>query len=276
MKITDIYQGKEKMCPRCKGHKYILGQKRLDDGFGLPNYNHIEKGICFLCDGKGTAFHTLDNRVLKLVKTKNNKGRIIEFNPFNGKKKGTLSECELKNISSNVDGKKDYKISEEECLFPSRYEMIWCDSSKIADVIVEEYPRAKAISINDFYDYEDGYCINFLFYYDLSGKPIKPFYLQPPYDIEDSYKGIIILPGEYLMGVSGTYSEEKDMLYFGVKTANSFKSFEVKNMKDNIREFKKITSINEKEVDILLKSDGCKKIISSVILTDAINLAKLS
>lgn len=303
MKISDIYEGVEKTCPRCKGHKYILGQKKTySDSTKLPNYRHIERGICFLCDGKGTAFHTLDNRVLKLVKTKTNKNCIIEFSPFNGKKMGIIpvneNEIEI-DFSGSMDIQKSSNIIEdllfpseviddiskdvcspstiEEWLFPNTYGEIWCDDSKVADVIMKEYPNARAIAINEFYDFKDDYCINFLLYYDMYGNPIKPFYIQPPHDdVEESYKGIVMLSKDYVMGVSGTYSEKRGSVYFGIKTIDSFRILEVENVKSNMRKFKSLISSKREDVNLSLDNAFCKKIMSAKILNDAIEIASLN
>lgn len=300
MKISDIYEGLEKTCPRCKGHKYILGQKKTyGDGAALPNYKHIERGICFLCDGKGTAFHTLDNRVLKLVKTKTNKNCVIEFSSFNGKKIGIIPLKENGvNFSSSMDMQSLDLIEEllfpsevitdspegvyspstiEEWLFPNTYEEAWCDDSKVADAIMNEYPNAKAIVVNEFYDFTDDYCINFLFYYDIHGNPIKPFYVQPPYDnVEESYKGIVMLSKDYVMGVSGTYSEKSDSIYFGIKTINSFRTLKVENIKSNMKKFKNLINSQNKDINLSLNNAFCKKIMSAKILNDAIDMANLN
>lgn len=116
-------------------------------------------------------------------------------------------------------------------MFPNTYEMIWFDYSKVADLIFEEYPNAKAININKFYDYETGDCINFLFYYDKNGAPIKPFYINP-LECEENYsqKGIVLL-NDYVFGVSGTYFENDKKLVLGIKTSTGFKCFKINDIK---------------------------------------------
>lgn len=245
--LSELYKGKLKTCPRCKGHKYIKGQKISVTHVGhLPDYEHNEDGLCFLCDGTGEAFYTEDNKVLKIVK-KNKMNYIIEYSPINGEKVRLLSRFRDDSNSNEIRCNKG-KYSEikdctsevkEEDFFPTMYEMVWSDWSKVADVIFEEYPNAKPISINRFNGgcfQEDmsGDCVNFLIYYDETGHPIKPFYINPPYDAEienESCNGIVMLRNDYIFGVSGTYIESKKMLYLGLKTTAGFRYYEISNIK---------------------------------------------
>ena len=245
--LSELYKGKLKVCPRCKGHKYIKGQKVSVAEVGhLPDYEHNRRGLCFLCDGTGEVFYTEDNRVLKIVK-KNKMNYIIEYSPENGEKIRMLSSFR-DNSNSNKIKYNDVKSSEikdftseveEEDFFPNMYETVWSDWSKVADVIFEEYPNAKPINVNRFdggYYQEDmsGDCVSFLIYYDELGAPIKPFYIKPSYDfgVEDtSHNGIVMLKNNYVFGVSGTYIEAKKMLYLGVKTKLGFRYYEVSNIK---------------------------------------------
>ena len=223
--LSELYNGELKACPRCKGHKYIRGQKIHKRDKHLPNYKKNENGLCFLCDGEGKAFYTTDNRVLKLD-SKYGREYIIEYCPTNGNKISVTSNFKTINKTSKVKAS-EYMLTEDD-LFPNMYEMVWNDWSKIADAIFEEYPDAKAINIDKFYDYyeEDGYgdCISSLFYYNEYGLPIKPFYIQPSYDdaVYESHKGIVMLNKNYIFGVSGTYVENKKMLCLCIKTLMYF------------------------------------------------------
>lgn len=286
MDISKLYDGELKKCPRCKGHKYIRGQKvSYAEGSQLPNYKKIEAGVCFLCNGTGEAFYTEDNRVLKCVKSFG-KNYIVEYSPVDGRKMRMISSFKS-NESNNMIDKKKESIKDltgqvkEEDFFPSMYEMVWNDWSSVADVIFKEYPNAKPVSIDKFYgDYEDesisGDYINFLIYYNEYGLPIKPFYTNPPYDIDvndNSYKGIVMVDKNYMFAVSGTYIESKKRLCLGVKTTGEFKYYEVENIEnidsDNFdldarmsmlslfleRDMKKMSEIIVKDLYVSLSGD---------------------
>ena len=72
-------------CPRCKGHKYILGQEvqTNERSSNLPNYKKVKKGVCFLCDGLGYArLREKDNVIIKIkdevtLKYSNINGRYL-------------------------------------------------------------------------------------------------------------------------------------------------------------------------------------------------------
>ena len=66
-------------CPRCKGHKYIRGQegnKYIGENYKLANYKKVEGGLCFLCDGEGTANYSKEYNCF--VKRKN--GALLSYN----------------------------------------------------------------------------------------------------------------------------------------------------------------------------------------------------
>lgn len=66
-------------CPRCKGHKYIRGQEGnpyYGESYKLANYKEIQGGICFLCDGQGTANYSKEYNCF--VKRKN--GALLSYN----------------------------------------------------------------------------------------------------------------------------------------------------------------------------------------------------
>lgn len=284
MEILKLYDGELKVCPRCKGHKYIRGQKYSSSSH-LPNYKKIDSGLCFLCEGSGEAFYTNDNKVLKCIK-KCGKNYIVEYSPTTGRKIGMVSSFkndDNKNrINKNNNPIKDLtnKVKEED-FFPTMYEMVWNDWSSVADIIFKEYPNAKPVSVDRFYgDYEDennsGGYINFLYYYNPYGRPIKPFYINPPYDIyvdDGGYKGVVMVDKNYLYGVSGTYIESKKRLCLGVKTTGEFKYYEVENIEnidsDNFdldarmsmlslfleRDMKKISEIIVKDLYVSLSGD---------------------
>lgn len=272
--ISELYNGELKTCPRCKGHKYIRGQKvSYKEGHHLPNYKKIEAGVCFLCDGKGKAFYTTDNRVLKAVH-RYGVDYIVEYSPVNGKKIGMVSSL---NHTSKSDLAKEltHEVNEEE-FFPTMYEMVWNDWSKVADVIFEEYPNAKPVSVDKFYSHyheEDipGDCINFLLYYDECGSLIKPFYINPPCDTgvdNNSYKGIVMLNKDYIFGVSGTYVESKKMLYLGIKTSREFKYYEVSDIKYSEGLIKEVSSSDIRMTMLSSFLDKDIKKISKLILKD--------
>ena len=265
--VSDVFNGEYKMCPRCKGHKYIIGQKTTHDGnySSLPNYIKISKGLCFLCEGKGQAFFTTDNRVVKSVVSKNGNDCVLEFDAETGVKIRIVPSNEYldKNKLEVNKNKNMYSLSEED-LFPTMYEMIWSDWSRVADVIFEEYPNAKAISINRFDEERHGVCINFLFYYDEKGNFIKPNFIKPPYDSYDdiinaSYNGIVLLNKHYV-GVSGTYIEKENSLNIGFKTKDAFKYYELENINISKNKYDKSIKVSYGEEDTIFKLDVIKSI----------------
>lgn len=279
--LSELYKGEKKVCPRCKGYKYIRGQKVYANAVQLPNYKHNEQGLCFLCDGTGEAFYTEDNKVLKMV-SKGKMNYIIEYSPKNGEKICVLTGFRDDSSCNDSRTVKDFTSEvKEEDFFPNMYEMVWSDWSKVADVIFEEYPNARPINVNKFdaYEYEEGVsgdCINFLIYYDEFGKPIKPFYTNPPYDVDiddDSCKGIVMLKHDYVFGVSGTYIESEKMLYLGIKTLREFKYYEVSDIRCSESLIKEIANEEKTNPDIRMTMfssflDKDIKKIANVILKD--------
>lgn len=268
--LSEIYNGEYKTCPRCKGHKLIRGQKINNSYKKLPNYKKIDNGSCFLCNQTGKAFYTKDNRVLKAVVGKNNKDYIIEFDPTNGNKIGLVPKYEYinhKNNKKDINTEQNYILTKED-LFPEAYEMIWFEHSKIADTIFEEYPNAKAINVNKFYNYESGDCINFLFYYNENGAPIKPFYINPLQHEEDySQKGIVLL-NDYIFGVSGSYFENDKKLILGIKTSTGFKYFEVNNIECSEKLANEIISYKVDKNSPVIDMGKFKKNLGFLILKD--------
>ena len=268
--LSEIYNGEYKICPRCKGHKLIRGQKINNSYKNLPNYKKIDNGSCFLCNQTGKAFYTKDNRVLKAVVGKNNKDYIIEFDPTNGNKIGLVPKYEYinhKNNKKDINTEQNYILTEED-LFPEAYEMIWFEHSKIADTIFEEYTNVKAINVNKFYNYESGDCINFLFYYNENGAPIKPFYINPLQHEEDySQKGIVLL-NDYIFGVSGSYFENDKKLILGIKTSTGFKYFEVNNIECSEKLANEIISYKVDKNSPVIDIDNFKKNLGLLILKD--------
>lgn len=268
--LSEIYNGEYKTCPRCKGHKLIRGQKINNSYKKLPNYKKIDNGSCFLCNQTGQAFYTIDNRVLKAVIGKNNKDYIIEFDSKNGNKIGLVPKHEYinhKNNKKDINTEQNYILTEED-LFPDTYEMIWFEHSKVADVIFEEYPNAKAINLNKFYDYETGDCINFLFYYDKNGIPIKPFYINPLECEEDySQKGIVLL-NDYIFGVSGSYFENDKKLILGIKMSNGFKYFEINDIEYSEKLANEVIPHKTDKDSSTIDIDNFKKNLGLLILKD--------
>ena len=222
--------GTLKTCPRCKGHGYILGQKKKykEHSTHLPDYRKNKKGLCFLCDGKKEAFFTDDNRVFKFKKDKLGKVSVIEFCSSTGRLIGEVTDFNLDTLNS-----KNYNIiSDEECLFPSEYESIIGEHSNIIDAILKEHPMSKVVSIDHYYS-DDGYTFSFLMYYDKNIELIKPFYTKPTYDELDSLlNGTAIVKDDYSMAVSGAYYENSDSLYLGIKNKEGFNSVTIRNIKD--------------------------------------------
>ena len=230
--IKTVYDGSYKTCPRCKGHKHILGQQvKRDTGTNsvLPDYKKIQKGECFLCDATGTAFFTNDNRVMKSVEAKNGNDCVIEFDPNSGVKIRLVPSYEYSNKvkeAPSVGAKNTINTTlKKDDLFPSTHALMWGCWYKEADVIFECYENAKAINVNRFPAMDNGSCINFLLYYNGSFECIKPFYIAPNED-ENSHNGIVLVDNNKHIAISGTYIEEEQQLTIGILVrTNGVESF---------------------------------------------------
>lgn len=233
MKITDLYIGEYRECPKCKGTGKLEGQQVEMDNktCRLPNYKHVKSGDCFLCNKTGEVFFSIDNRVLKLSTDKYGKPCVCEYSNENGFFVRIIYNNELLS-SSNISKCTDDYVVKEEDLFPERYEFAWGDWSRVADIILEEYPNSKPIFIDRYFGIEEGEetSIGFLHYYDKNGKFIKPYYINPPHDLEDyAYKGIIHAE-DIALGVSGIYFEDSKKMVLGVKYDDKFSYYNLKNI----------------------------------------------
>jgi len=80
---------KEIVCPRCNG----LGR--------INCYKHVEDGICFLCEGKGTVTqHEYEQYITTQVKADNNRA-----------KRNAKREAELKATAEKVDKQREERLN---------------------------------------------------------------------------------------------------------------------------------------------------------------------
>lgn len=252
--------GSFKTCPRCKGHGYMLGQKKYSKEHSghLPDYRKNKKGLCFLCDGKKEAFFTDDNKVLKFKRDKFGSLSVIEFCPVTGNLIG-----ELENLNPTDT---NYSTLNKEFLFPNHYEDIVGGHSAVFETILKEHPKSKIIN-SDYYFYDDEYIFSFLMYYDKDLNLIKPFYIEPKYDELDlSLTGMVLVNDDYSMVVSGIYYENDDSLHLGIKNNHGFNSAIVLKVKDIFNIYKN-KSIKQSEVSNFINNVGTLHPIMIKILT---------
>lgn len=265
--------GTFKTCPRCKGHGYILGQKKQYKKYTtqLPDYRKNKKGLCFLCDGKKEVLFTNDNRVIKIKKDKHGNSFAIEFCPITGNLIGEIKDYNL----SEYEAENNNLIPSEESLFPVKYENIIGQYCNIIEAILKEHPMSKVVSI-DHYCYDEEYIFNFLMYYDKNINLIKPFYTKPMYDEFDSLiSGTAIVKDDYSMAVSGTYNENDDSLYLGIKNKKGFNSVTIKNIK-HLYNTHKNKSIKHQEISDFIDNVNTAYPIAIKILSDILNFIDIN
>lgn len=119
------------------------------------------------------------------------------------------------------------------------------------------------------------YYFDFLIYYDKNGNLIKPFYIKQREEEFDSLlRGIAIVQDDYLIGVSGDYNEDNDVMTYVIKYNNMYKEFMVEDISIKMKNINSKCSLNKEVLlKLLEESEEYKTYIGIKILQDVCELS---
>lgn len=251
-------------CPKCKGHGRFLGQKKKDSYGHIENYKHIESGECFLCRGRGKALYNGE-----YIFGFNKEGDTFLGWDKSAKYKKSLGRATRKDMRKydNIIEKGVDKDDVDEAIdnvmkeiyFPSRYELVFDEGSKMLDDIFI-HPFFKPVIVKEMYLEEDGCALGFIIYFNDKGNPLKIGYVHSNELGEDSslnLKGVVSVPDKYL-GVSGTYYIDSDKVMIGITNEKGlFKQFSTKCDKNLLDSYD--------DVKILWDGFGNNKCIAKIL-----------